>query len=225
MNTVATTHLLSALLLLSFIFTSCQDSPKNHQTKEKKIIHGRNSEESLLRPATYQVITPISWHFQESDKNLSLLDTTLPLAEFMIQEKSGTIHLTIHNFPTSEFEKRIPPVAQVNRWKEQLGGETARHTTLSPQAFGGYAGIKFEGEGMFKGKEVAVIGWSMQLSPEHFYALSQPQANISSQEREQMRADYTIKAVGPIELIQAHQDSIHKFARSFHLIKPIPKKR
>lgn len=67
-----------------------------------------------------------------------------------------------------------------------------------------------------------VLGWSLQLSPEHYRMLSHPSSAENEDKYQQMRADVTIKAVGPKALTEKHRTKIMAFARSFELIEEIP---
>ena len=93
---------------------------------------------------------------------------------------------------------------------------------LKNQSFGGYSGLYFEATGLIQDKPTKVLGWSIQLAPEHFRALSYvPHKSLEHRFR-QMRGDVTIKAVGLPHLLQKNRDEIINFARSFQLIDDIP---
>lgn len=219
---------LTKSFLIILLLTACSsfEDRKTEDTQTFPLsISGRDQGLLLERPSIYRVNAPVKWTFKEPSPSDSLADTKKPIYEMVIYEGEEQVLITIHNFPAESINTRIPPEAQVSRWKQQLGGEKAENTKVDPQSFGGFSGLRFEGQGKLEGKERMVIGWSMQISPEHFYALSQEQEHLSSTEREQMRADYTIKVVGPPGLIQRNKNVINNFARSFRLITPIPKKR
>jgi len=141
----------------------------------------------------------------------NLKDTTIPLAEFTIED----VKVTVHNFPSDRLEDRIPPAAQIARWKQQFDEILPSNTQISPAAHGGFSGLYFQGTGISHGLPHAVLGWSMQIAPEHYQ-------NLHDQRYRQMRSDYTIKAVGPPDQIQKHRKEIEQFANTFELIEEIP---
>lgn len=136
----------------------------------------------------------------------SLLDTKLPIGEYTLEE--GSIRITLHNFPSRTIEDRIPPGAQIARWKKQF---PFIEESSVPQSFSGYVGFLFEAND----NNTAVMGWIMQLGPEQYSRLSFPDFP------EELRSDVTIKAQGPTHLIQKHRQKIIAFARSFELIQEI----
>ncbi|MEM1283446.1 MAG: hypothetical protein AAGG81_07820 [Chlamydiota bacterium] len=180
---------------------------------------------SKNRTSIYQMLVPNNWTLKEPSASESLIDTKKPIYELIIDEGEQEVRITIHNFPTNSIDERVPPEAQAARWKQQLGGDKIIDAKTIPQSFGGYSGLRFEGIGHIGGEKLMVIGWSMQLSQEHFYALSQEHEGLTNEEREQMRGDYTIKVVGSPEKVKNLQESINRFARSFRLMQPIPDKR
>lgn len=218
--------LMSLIVVASLFFTAC-DSPGEEESDANEIQHililGRNGKNTLQRPAIYHASIPHNWLHHAPPIQQSLTDTMKPIYEMAIHAGDQKIAITLHNFPCDTIETRIPPEAQAARWKRQL--VNAEDITITPQAFGGFCGLRFEAEGVIDGQKKMIIGWSMQLSPEHFYALNQEHEGLSDEEREQMRADYTIKAVGPLDLVKKYRATIHRFARSFRLIQPIPQKR
>jgi hypothetical protein len=124
----------------------------------------------------------------------------------MIDEK---VRITVHNFPAETLEGRIPPGAQVARWRRQLNLTSPTSHRVLPVSHGGFVGLHLEGPG--------ILAWAMQLAAPHFRALQQHPHNAK-----QCCADYTIKATGPQILLTVHEEEIHAFARSFELIEEIP---
>lgn len=175
------------LFIIALLLTGCEaiEEPKAYQE-----IAGRDGKN------TYRVRVPQGW--EQKEIKGSLQDSTLPLCEFLVD---GSIRLTIHNFPGL----KVPPQAQIARWYKQF--EEVRSDALTPQAFSGFIGLKWEASGTMQGKEMKVLGWSMQLAPEFA-----PFAG------EQKGADVTIKIVGEHELVARHQAELEQFARSFELI-------
>lgn len=165
-------------------------------------IKGREPENITL----YRIKIPETWTMEEGE--IPLTDTRLPICTL----SKDNIRITIHNFPVENLEERIPPSAQVSRWAKQLGPEA--ETATIPQSFNGYKGILFEGK-----HENATLAWSLQLGQEHFQNLFHPRFP------KQMRADITIKAIGPKEVMEANRKEIVKIARSFELIEEIPRNR
>lgn len=214
-----------ALYSLVLLLSACDNTTDTNTYTQQLIVSGRNESDSLERPDVYTAEIPLSWRVNPPNPNESLTDTMKPIYEITINDEQEHIEITIHNFPVAELGKRIPPEAQAARWRQQLGGDAAQHISVENQAFGGFSGLRFEGEGALSGKERKVIGWTMQMSPEHFYALSQEHEGLSEKERLQMSASYTIKVVGPPEVVQKNIQAINKFARTFRLINPIPQKR
>ena len=197
---------LVSLTILALCITACDRAQPPIQSDTKpQSIQGRDGQ------AYYHVDVPTSWKQVTSDASK---DTTKPIAEFVIEDPAGSIRITIHNFPWSSIEQRIPPIAQINRWKSQIKGSSSE-TAI---AHDGFAGYFFEATGEVEGKPTTVLGWAMQLAPEHFQALTSHQPKGF----EQLRADYTIKAVGPAPLMSNHLHNIQHFADSFRLIEEIP---
>lgn len=177
-------------------------------------IAGRGDGISARQPL-YRIKAPKTWEFSQPSLNDSLLDTMLPLCEFAIHENGETIRIAIHSFPTDKIEERIPPQAQISRWKQQFEDLNFASISTIPQAFNGFTGALFEGTGVLKGEPAMMLGWSLQIGLEHYQHLNHPGYK-------QMRSDVTIKAVGPAELMNSYRSSIIAFARSFELINEIP---
>lgn len=184
-------------------------------------IPGRDTGISRIRPFIYRVKAPASWHRQFPSDTDSIFDTTKPLCEFLIKENTSMIRITIHNFPTDEIEERIAPASQIARWKRQFEQLDEISLNVKPIAHGGFAGLFFEAIGTLENRKTKVLGWSLQLSAEHYRNLAS--IDLSTQnEFKQLRSDYTIKVVGPVELVEKHQAILMLFANSFELIEEIP---
>jgi len=189
------------LLCLTLLVIGCSSQPSRPNTRWVEIA-GRSNPQPI-----YRVKVPLHW--QRIEPTGDRQDTTVAIAEFSVDNK---IRITIHNFPVSSPEERIPPNAQIARWKRQFEKLNPTSVQVSPQAFSGYSGLVFEGNGEIKGQPATMLGWSMQLAPE-FYR--QPlNANI--------KADYTIKVQGDPARIETEKKALFAFARSFELIHPIP---
>lgn len=194
------------LLLLLSLLCSCQ-TPETNASVSWQEIKGRNPE---ILVSTYRAQVPLSWSRIDPDPTLSLADTRLPLCRFFIEEELGKVEITIHNFPSEAIERRIPPQAQVERWRQQLLPSSI--VEVEPCAHGGFSGLQLRAE--------TAIAWAMQLAPEHYRALQRLEDPLYAE----MRADYTVKAIGPQDLLQKYSSQIEAFARSFELIKEIPLK-
>jgi drug/metabolite transporter (DMT)-like permease len=161
----------------------------------------------------YQSLLPEGWSKEDPLPDSGLADTMKPIATMQVED----ITITVHNFPSSSLEQRIPPQAQITRWEKQF--TTLDEDTIAIQSVGhsGFLGLQFEASGIVKGQEVATLAWIFQLAPEHYYALDATHPNDM-----QRKADWTIKAVGSKESIEKHKQSILLFAHSFELIDEIP---
>ena len=200
------------LLLFLSLFFGCENLPS------KKISYTHILDRSHY--PTYRAKIPSEWQRLEPAEVLS--DTTKPLCELLIKEGLQVIRLTIHNFPTDALSERIPPVAQITRWKNQFEKLDPISIATVNESFGGFAGLQFEASGMLNGSATSIIGFSMQIAPEHYRRLQPFQPSDNPEHLRQKRADYTIKAVGPSDLIAKHKAAILSFARSFELIEEVP---
>lgn len=179
------------------------------------------------RKPIYRVKVPANWIRKDLDLNDSLEDTTKALCEFFIPGSPEPIRITIHNFPIDKPSERIPPNAQIARWKRQFTQLDPLSVSITSQSYSGFAGQFFEGKGILSDKSMVMMAWAMQLAPEHVSTLS---LNISmalhhsmdASIYRQMRADVTIKATGQQELMEQQRQAIISFAHSFELIQEIP---
>lgn len=199
----------------TFLASGCNNTSPDIPFAEMHEIYDRNH-----RPM-YRARMPQSWISRKPLHNESLDDTTKPIAEFIIREEKEMIRISVHNFPSDKIEERIPPNAQVARWQRQFDNISYDSSTIS-QAFSGYSGLMFIGKGVLQSKETMMIAWSLQLFSEHYRTLSNPLTNEDQNLFRQMRADVTIKAIGPTPLMEKHQAAIIAFARSFELIEEVP---
>lgn len=159
----------------------------------------------------YRVLLPVEWEQEAVLDNLE--DTMKPIAAFQVDN----VKITVHNFPSTSLEQRIPPQAQLQRWKKQFSPLDEESVIVKAAGQSGFLGVQFEAAGKMNGEEMAVIAWIMQLAPDHYYSLA-----AHYPDDYQSRADWTIKAVGPKESIEKHRSSILLFAHSFELIDEIP---
>ncbi|KAF3362087.1 Uncharacterized protein PHSC3_001398 [Chlamydiales bacterium STE3] len=168
----------------------------------------------------YRAKVPPHWERVLPDGQAYLKDTMLPIITFLIPNESESLRITVHNFPTKAIEESVSPHAQILRWQKQFESIEPYSMDYNEIAYGGFVGLQFYASGILKGRPTAFLAFAMQLIPEHYRMLSnQP---LREEEFKQMRADYTIKAVGHPDAIEQHKDEIIAFAESFELIKPIP---
>ncbi|MDP1836482.1 MAG: hypothetical protein Q8K75_11235, partial [Chlamydiales bacterium] len=119
------------ILILSFTFFSCsQTHEASHSWQE---IRGRD------HLPVNRARVPSSW--QRHEVTGPLHDTMLPLCEFTID----SLKIAIHNFPADTLDERIPPIAQVSRWKRQLALTEPTDSITSPVGHGGFIGMHLSG--------------------------------------------------------------------------------
>lgn len=191
---------------LSLLLICCSCSTQSEVRPTWQQIQGRDR---TIPVGIYQARVPTYWQRHDPDPMENLADTTKPLCNFIIEERDERITITIHNFPSESLEMRIPAAAQVSRWQQQTKALPGQEW-IFPYAHGGFAGLGYFGPG--------IIAFSLQLAEEHYRSLSKPPA---SRLHDQMRADYTIKAIGPRDLLTKHATAISDFARSFELIEEL----
>jgi hypothetical protein len=214
--------MLQLFICLILLLTSCNNSPQN-ATAFTTTHHISGRDEGTIpynRTPIYRAKIPNAWLRKDPSAHESIQDSKKALCEYIIQDPEGQIRITIHNFPADNAESRIPPNAQVARWKRQFTQLDIANTHIDQKSWGGFAGLYFEGNGILEGKTTLVMGWAMQLAPEHYSTLDSAIEDKSISK--QMRAEYTIKAVGSPQSMENHRQQIHDFARSFELIQDIP---
>jgi hypothetical protein len=185
-------------------------------------ITGRDEGQPNQRNSIYRVKAPSNWSRTDPAPNESIADSMKSLCEFWISDGDNKIRIVIHNFPTYTLEERIPPIAQIIRWKRQFDDLDQASVSVTPQSYGGFTGLLFTGTGHQKGQLITVMGWSMQIASEHYRHLCPQEAQAKTRICRQMRADYTIKATGSADLIEKYRSSLTAFANSFELIEEIP---
>ncbi len=205
------------LIILLYLLIGCQSTPPNPIPHWQQFA-GRDDGISLARPLLYRANVPFTWQRQDPNSTESITDTTKAICTFYIPQGEQTIRLTIHTFPIGEAYPRIPPQAQIARWKTQFDELDALATRIQPETRGGFSGLFFEGQGFIQGQASKVLGWSMQLAAVYERQLSLEKHTLDRVKR----ADYTIKAQGPIELVNQHRAEIVAFAQSFELIDELP---
>lgn len=214
----------SCLIVATQFFFQCTSNEGEQAATAWQEINGRDEgvASQIDRTPIYRVKVPTHWTRKDPEKELSIQDTTKSLCEFYIHENNESIRITVHNFPTNNIEERIPPGAQISRWKRQFEHLDPTSVSIVPKAYGGFSGFLFEGTGTKEGSPITMLGWSMQLAPELYRQLSLSQSVYQTPQYTQMRADYTIKAIGSPEKVARHKKAIRDFAHSFELIQPIP---
>lgn len=210
------------ILLFLPLFFGC-GTKKEPPSRQTVLIQGRDEgSDPKARLWVYRASIPADWIYKGPASASSNSDTRLPIGEFLIQDAGEEILIAIHNFPQENSTQRIPPAAQVQRWKGQFTALEHHKSSLLPQSFSGYVGLRFEGTGLFKDRRTTMIGWALQLAPEHFLTLSYPRDGLDPPLLKQMRADVTIKVTGPPQSIEKHKGAIDRFVRTFELIHEIP---
>ncbi len=204
-------------VLFLLILVGCQQKqPVQNPWQE---IAGRDLGHSLIiRHPVYRARVPYHWKRVDPLPSVSNADTTKPLVEFWIDDQ---VSVNVHNFPSDSLEERIPPAAQVARWRKQLVGLNPKEAVVKPISRAGFAGLFFEGQG----HDVLVMAWSLQLDAEHYRVLLKGENRENGDFLKQMRADVTIKVVGPPDVVESYQDELMDFAGSFELIQEIPDQR
>ncbi len=201
--------------------TSCGGESNTTERLPWQGISGRD-EGNAERDRVYRVRVPSEWTRRDPDSHVSITDTMLALCSFDIEDPAGAVHIAVHNFPAESMSDRIPPGAQVSRWRQQLGLQDPLSYTISPCSHGGFTGLCLQGDGHKEDSPTAILAWAMQIGTKHFRSLETSDSTVQSKLFHQMRGDYTIKATGPKASLERHQDAIVAFARSFELIEEIP---
>lgn len=180
----------------------------------------------IIRRPVYRARVPDDWRRVDPEPSVSIFDSKLSLVEFFIDDPEGELRITVHNFPSENAQQRIPAEAQLMRWKRQLGAQDPSASRVTPQAHGGFAGLYLQATGTMDGQATTFLAWSMLLDMEHYRVLSSLPGGAEEQRFfKQMRADYTIKASGPPQVVERHRPAIEAFARSFELIEAIPSRK
>lgn len=196
------------LALFIFLFSSCE----NKSDQQLKIIEVKGrSDIAQLSPKveTYRMMVPEGWEIQLPGEEDPLLDTTKPLLTLHSQD----VTIVFHNFPAEHLEQRVPPMAQVARWKKQFDSISELSVQIHPFSVAGFTGFQFEAVGVQKNTPVKVIAWSMQLTPELFQRLP---GHASQQ-----KGDWTLKAVGPPDQVEWIQEDLTRLASSIELVEGI----
>jgi hypothetical protein len=181
-------------------------------------MHGREEGKASERVLLYRFKTPPNWIRRDPLPSESLVDTMKPVCEFFIPAGAESIRLTIHTFPVSSEQPRIPPIAQVSRWKNQFEEYDPLSLQIIPQSRGGFIGLLLDVQGIIQGQNQHMLSWSMQLAPEYDRQLSASESFLDRQRR----ADYTIKVVASPTLIKKHRQMLLAFANTFELIEELP---
>lgn len=205
-------------ILLTLSLTGCSRSSPMPTASNWQLIPGRDHGHSIERPLLYRALVPANWLRHDPPETDSIADTTKANCEFMIRDDGSEIKVTVYTFPYTQEEGRVPPQAQIARWQRQLEDLDLLSVQIVPDSHGGFSGLYFEGQGKLQGKTAIVLGWSMRLAPGY-----DRQLIISRHPGDQeKRADYTLKASGPPEVINKHRADLVQFAHSFELIDELP---
>lgn len=194
-----------------FCLILCSCSSNETPTLQTLEILGRSDPLTLSsKTLIYRMQIPEGWNVEFPDKEASLIDTKEPLLTL----KKELVTVTFHNFPASHLSDRIPPIAQVTRWKNQLNPIDESSLQITPFAVAGFVGLQFDASGTHKGTPTRILAWSLQLTPELFQKLPETAS--------QQKADWTLKAVGSPETILLLEPELLTIARSVELIMEIP---
>jgi hypothetical protein len=205
-------------ILFLFALSSCgQGEPIPLAPSHWQRIHARDEGDPIFRHPLYSAKVPDGWVRLDPSSEESIADTTKSLCEFSITDESKKIRITVHNFPLELNQQRIPPIAQLNRWRGQFERLDPALTMISPQSHGGFVGLFLECQGILQGQPATLLGWSMQLAPEYHQSLEGVATPLSKHEK----ADYTIKATGDPDLMREHRQAIIAFANSLELIEEL----
>ena len=172
-------------------------------------INSRDYGTPSSRYPLYYAKVPSDWIRHDPSQTESISDTTKPLTEYIIESGSEKIRITVYNFP----KQRIPPQAQIDRWKNQFDSLEPTQTFVKNVAHNGFVGLFLDVEGIMKAEKTKIFAWAMKLAPEYSQYINP---------KEQKSADYTIKAIGPKALMEKHRDTILTFAQNFGLIEELP---
>lgn len=201
------------LISIFIFFCSCERQVQPEIASSYwQTINSRDDGDPSSRYPLYRAKIPLNWKRIDPLSDESIVDTTKSLCEFLFEE--GKIRITIHNFPIEPDQPRIPPIAQINRWRSQFESIDPAFTNLIAQSYGGFIGYFLDCEGLFKNEETRLLGWAMQLAPEYDQQIGH---SISKEKR----ADYTIKVLGMPKMISRYREEIINFANSFELIEEL----
>ncbi len=109
-----------SFLCLILLIGCNPNSPSSRPLSAWQLIPARDEGESTHRLMIYRALAPSSWIRQDPQPDESIADTTKSVCEFYIREEGQSIRLTIHTFPLIQPHSRIPPQAQIARWKRQF---------------------------------------------------------------------------------------------------------
>lgn len=199
--------MLKLYFLFLFLLIGCENPS---QQREEWIFIPERSEK---KEKIYRVRVPKEWKKKLPSFEDSIEDTTQPNGEFFIEEADSVIKITLYTFPFIEIGQIISAASQVHRWKNQLHSLDPLTADPLPLSRGGFFGLFFEGEGIYQEKRTKMMGWALQPA---LCLLQQ------LEEKDKRRASYTIKAVGPPDLMDRYREAILCFAKSFELIEEFP---
>jgi len=189
---------------------SCTSQSEKSVTAWQEIC--QRDDGDLSRISLYRMKIPSEWVRQDPSTHESLTDTTKANCTFTWNTPAGPIMITIYSFPYHDVNQRVPPEAQIARWKRQFQRLDIEQVT--PQAFSGFSGLLFEGSGQLDSEDKTMMGWTMGISPMYTARLRAP-------ELVHTRADWTIKIVGPANVMALYRSELFATARTFELIKEI----
>ena len=211
--------LFSPYLFFFCLLASCSSSSSSLST-QWQTFYARDDGKNLERPVVYRAQVPMQWKRLSPPVETSIADTTLPICEFWIEaeDEQDKVRITLHTFPFQDSQTRIPPQAQIARWKQQLTDREEWTTQTQTVSHGGFHGLFFEGEGIMQGKLTKIMGWSMQLASIYLKSLIHSSSSLS----QPLLADYTIKVIGSPNKVEQHRADLFAFVQSFECIEELP---
>lgn len=218
MNKMSVSPLLLFVLLVCLL-SACQ--PVSTPAAQWQTIAARYDEHLQARLILYRALVPLTWLRRESTCDKLTADTMQPICEFHIEEKGRVIRITLHTFAIASDGSRIPPQAQIFRWKQQIDQMDPCSICQYSESHGGFSGDYLECQGLVKGAPTAFIACSMQLADVYVQQLDRCPHSVEWTKR----ADYTLKAAGPPDLMAQHRLEILGFMRSLELIDELPAPR
>lgn len=211
-------HALKLVMIFLFLNLSACKSKNHPITTNIQLITSRDEGNPNSRLFIYQTIVPSHWIRKDPSIHESIFDTKKPNCEFFIKDNDQQIRITVHTFPYSDDSQRIPSLAQIHRWKKQFHHYNPMTLATNPYSHGGFHGHFFEVEGVVDEKPAIMMGWSMQLSSLYDRVLK----HDHDSDAKVKRADYTIKVMGPPELVSKNREDIIVFGQQFEFIDELP---
>lgn len=202
------------LILFLCIAWGCEKSTT--PSYKEVFAYGRGEDSSPV----YRLFIPQDWEtlpLSEQGK----VDSREPNLTLLAPIGDKKLPIYFHNFPVANLNERIPPEAQVQRWKEQIPKIVFEKT--EPVSRGGFFGLYAQIEGAKEERAIKTLAVAMQLDPTFARDLSQRHETlIDANALAQTLADYTLKCMGSEEEIEKIKEAFEKIAASIELIEELP---